>query len=157
MLALIVISGGVILYLMFSGPRMRIQPNLRTYKFSMIQSPQNSVPTGKYIIDVNTLNVVDSIKPTAQALRTGKVFYGYYCAFCHGENGDGYGPVGYSYIPAPTNLRKIGLKEYSDSQVYSKMVTGTGHSPMLTRIIPQDYGWYIVTYIRTFSDSNSAP
>lgn len=157
MFVIIVICGAVIAYLMFSGPRMRIQPNLRTYKFDMLSAPSGSIPLSRFTIDVNSLDDQKRIKPNAKSLETGKVFYNYYCAFCHGENGDGYGPVGYSYVPAVSNLRTAELKRYSDKQIYSKMVTGTGHSPMLTRIIPEDYGWYIVTYIKTLSDMNDQP
>ena len=32
-------------------------------------------------------------------LAIGKNVYGYYCAFCHGTDGAGNGPVGRSYVP----------------------------------------------------------
>jgi hypothetical protein len=28
------------------------------------------------------------------------------------------------------------------------MLTGTGHAPMLERIIPAEYRWYLVLYVR---------
>ena len=43
--------------------------------------------------------------PERQDVRDrGRVYYNYYCVFCHGDNGQGDGPVGYSYMPAPTDL-----------------------------------------------------
>ncbi len=88
-------------------------------------------------------------------IAKGKVYYGYYCVFCHGDKGDGFGPVGYSYIPVPSDLRSPKVRAMSDGEVLYSMLTGTGHAPMLQRIIPSEYWWYLVLYTRQFGNTDN--
>ena len=37
--------------------------------------------------------MVNPVKPTAESLAQGKKYYGYDCAMCHGQNGNGKGEV----------------------------------------------------------------
>jgi cytochrome c1 len=59
----------------------------------------------------------------------GKIYYGYYCSFCHGDKGDGFGPVGYSYNPVPADLHTAKIQSMSDGELLYAMLTGTGHAP----------------------------
>jgi mono/diheme cytochrome c family protein len=83
-----------------------------------------------------------------QNIAKGKIYYGYYCAFCHGQNGDGFGPVGFSYNPVPSDLRTAKVKSMNDGQLLYSMLTGTGHAPVLERTIPSECWWYLVLYVR---------
>lgn len=131
---------------------MRTQPNLRPFQFaSPVMSP-GSVPVYNLYEKLPDKAQADKLKNpipfTKENCSKGKVYYGYYCAFCHGDKGDGSGPVGYSYVPAPSDLRTSKVQSQSDGLLLVSMLTGTGHSPMLERIVLPEYRWYIVLYLR---------
>ena len=46
----------------------------------------------------------NAVSPTPGAISLGRIYYGYYCLMYHGEDGNGEGPVGASYVPLPTGL-----------------------------------------------------
>jgi mono/diheme cytochrome c family protein len=150
--AAVVIGGLTILYLLFTGPRMFAQPNIRQFQAIMPVTPANTVPVKNVFEPLPSREQAQKLTNPLDANETniakGRVYYGYYCAFCHGEKGDGFGPVGYSYIPVPADLRTAKIKDMSDGELLYSMLTGTGHAPMLQRIIPSDYWWHLVLYAR---------
>jgi mono/diheme cytochrome c family protein len=134
------------LYLMFSGPRMRIQPKYLPYQSQMPPTPEGIVPVSFAPADVPPENPLPDDEKTR---ATGRVYYGYYCAFCHGGAGQVTGPVGRSYVPTPTPLSSPWIRAMSDGQLYRAMLTGVGHEPVLDYVIDAEKRWYIVRYVRT--------
>jgi mono/diheme cytochrome c family protein len=144
------------------------QPNIRHFQAVMPAMPPNTIPVKDTFEPVPSKEQAQKLSnPVASTLGNiakGKVYYGYYCVFCHGDKGDGFGPVGYSYVPVPADLRNQKIRSMADGQVLNSMLTGTGHAPMLQRIIPSEYWWYIVLYVRQLeiepqaaADSNNLP
>ena len=84
----------------------------------------------------------------AYNIARGKVYYEYYCIFCHGDAGLGDGPVGLSYMPKPADLRDPVIAEMNDGQLFRAMLSGPGHSPVLERVVPAGHRWYLVLYVR---------
>ena len=157
--AAVVVGGLTILYLLFTGPRMFAQPNIRQFQAKMPVTPPNTVPVREVIEPVpskeQAQKLINPLDPNEMNLAKGKVYYGYYCAFCHGDKGDGFGPVGYSYVPVPGDLRSPKVKAMSDGEVLYSMLTGTGHAPMLQRIVPSEYWWYLVLYVKQFEKTDN--
>lgn len=151
-IAIIIVAGGAtVTYLLFTGPRMFVQPNIRAFQAVMPVTSPNTVPV-TYIFEPLpsrelAQKLVNPLDANETNLAKGKVYYGYYCAFCHGDRGDGFGPVGFSYVPVPADLRTSKIQSMSDGQILYSMLTGTGHSPMLQRIVPAEYRWYLVLYV----------
>jgi len=50
---------------------------------------------------------------------------------------------------------KLSVGEKSDGEILYAMLTGTGHEPVLQRVVPPPYRWYLVLYVRQFNDSNT--
>lgn len=152
--AAVVIGGLTIIYLLFTGPRMFAQPNIRQFQASMPVTPANTIPVKNVFEPLpskeQAQKLTNPLETNETNIAKGKVYYEYYCAFCHGEKGDGFGPVGYSYIPVPADLRSPKVKAMSDGDLLYSMLTGTGHAPMLQRIIPSEYRWYLVLYVKQF-------
>jgi mono/diheme cytochrome c family protein len=148
----VVVGGSTIAYLLFTGPRMFVQPNIRQFQAAMPVTPADTVPVEDIFEPLPSKEQAQKLTNPRDANETniakGKVYYGYYCVFCHGDKGDGFGPVGYSYVPTPSDLRSSRVKAMSDGEVLYSMLTGTGHAPMLQRIIPSEYWWYLVLYVR---------
>jgi mono/diheme cytochrome c family protein len=133
------------LYLMFSGPRMRVQPSIKSYQAQMPAPPANAVPFDK---EASLPQGSNPLTLNQENTKIGKVAYSYYCSFCHGDEGLGNGPVGKSYIPRPANLQTSEIQKLSDIELYKAMLTGTGHEPVLAKIIDEQYRWYLVLYVR---------
>jgi mono/diheme cytochrome c family protein len=135
----------IALYLMFSGPRMRTQPKYLPDQAQVPPTPEGTVPVSLAMADVPSENPL----PDTEAMRaTGHVYYGYYCAFCHGDAGQATGPVGRSYVPAPPHLTRRDIQAKSDGELYRAMVTGIGHEPVLDYVIDPQARWYIIRYVR---------
>jgi mono/diheme cytochrome c family protein len=140
------------LYLMFSGPRMKEQPKLVPYRMAIAPLPDGVVPLVDYCTPVpsaaDAIGLTNPTDPNAANLERGRVYYGYYCGFCHGATGVGDGPVGQSYMPAPTDLRDEKIVKMTDGQLLRAMLAGPGHEPVLEYTVDADKRWYIVLYVR---------
>lgn len=140
----------VVLVLLFTGPRMKDQPSLKSFESMVSLPPEDAVPfelreSDREIKSIPVQNV--------QNISRGKVYYGYYCVFCHGDDGKGNGPVGISYIPKPADLSILKIKQYDSTQLYNAAFTGVGHAPVLERIIPPEHRPYIMLYLKNIQQS----
>ncbi len=131
--------------LLLSGPHMIDQPSLRAFETPMNLPPENSVQYKHedFKPEEIVMPEVDEV-----SLEKGKVYYGYFCIFCHGEDGKGNGPVGQSYVPKPADLNSDTIRSYTTPDLYRHSFTGTGHEPVLERVVPEDFRRYILLYIR---------
>ncbi len=157
------IGSGVLIYfyIMFQGPRMKVQPHIRAYQETMPLPPAGIVPVEQDRYEVPPASRAREMKiplPDAPATRErGKVYYNYYCIFCHGENGQGDGPVGYGYMPFPTDLHAPKVLQMSDGELMRAMLTGIGHEPVLPRVVLPEHRWYLVSYVQTLGKTPPAP
>jgi hypothetical protein len=153
-------TAAVIAYLLFTGPRMFVQPNTRPFQMVTPVTTADSIPAVNLYTTLPDESQAEKLKnpltSTPENFAKGKVYYSYYCAFCHGDKGDGFGPVGYSYVPAPSDLRTPKVQSQSDGRLLLSMMTGTGHSPMLERIVLPEYHWYLVLYLRQLALPSAA-
>jgi len=155
-LVILVAVGGLVLYLMFSGPRMRLQPKILPFRAVLPALPDETVPVGP----VETPSPAPGRNPLADTelvRRAGQAYYRSYCAFCHGADGRGAGPVGRSYVPVPTDLTTPAVGALSDEALYQGMLTGVGHAPVLGYVLDPDTPWYIIVYVRSLPGPPSPP
>lgn len=139
------------------GPRMYDQPSLRTYKQQLPPMPSGTTPTkGRAVTLAFKASKVQKnpVAVTKTNIHNGRIFYGYYCLMCHGEKGDGNGPVGQSYTPKPTDLSSPAVTKLSDGQLYSAMLTGVGHEPVMIDTVLPNHRWTLVLYVRTLSKTS---
>jgi len=130
-------------------PRMREQPSLKPFERPMPAMPEGTVSRE----GADPVSWPDeSPKPPmtdAKALASGRLYYGYYCAMCHGEDGRGRTPVGEAYWPRPTDLTSPQVQSQTDASLYRAMLTGVGHEPVLASTVARDRRWPIVIHLRT--------
>jgi mono/diheme cytochrome c family protein len=144
----VLIGGGVALYLMFSGPRMRVGPKLVPYQVRLLAMPTAAVP----VVPAEGQAPALAPSPPADMERTrraGEAYYTNYCLCCHGKEGRGDGPVGRSYMPAPTDLTSPAVQALPDETLYRSMLTGVGHAPVLSYAVDPEAPRYIVAYVRS--------
>jgi len=156
---LLVIALGAASYLLLVGPRMYDQPHVRAFQARMPPTPEGVVPLVDPVPQVpaaaEARRLASPLQATQANVARGKVYYEYYCVSCHGDKGDGNGPVGESYVPKPADLRSEKVRAYSDGELLRAMLGGVGHEPMLVQIVQPEHHWYLVLYARRLAASPS--
>ncbi len=143
---------GVFGYVLYKGPRMTVQHHIREYQMSMPPRVPGTVTVVAPIrlpSEAEAPNLRNPLPSTGENIARGGVYYQYYCVFCHGDRGDGDGPVGQSYIPTPADLNSEKVAAYRDGQLLRNMLTGNGHEPVLERVVPPEHRWYLVHFLRS--------
>lgn len=95
---------------------------------------------------------------TAVLRRGGEVFQTY-CFVCHGEQGEGNGPVvdpAAGKFPMGPDLRIPTTVGRSDGYIYAIIKAGRGLMPSYRRIPPQDR-WAVVNYVRLLQGQGPTP
>ncbi len=90
------------------------------------------------------------ISPEVQ--ERAKKLYGFDCAFCHGENGDGKGDMAGDYagkIKDWTNPES--LKGFTDEQLFTIIKDGKGDMPPEAKRAKTDELWAMVAMVRSFA------
>jgi mono/diheme cytochrome c family protein len=145
-----VVVAGLMGYALYRGPRMKVQQHVRAYQAEMPLPPAGSVATGPsgYVSAEVTAAAGAAAEGTPENIARGKAYYGQYCLFCHGDGGKGDGPVGQGYVPAaPADLTAPKTAGLSPAALHRAMLTGTGHAPVLERVVRPQYRKYLAAYV----------
>lgn len=117
-----------------------------------------SNPPAEYGVPQQERQKVNPVKPTAESIASAKKTYGYDCAMCHGEKGNGKGDT--------ANDMKLSLKDWSnpatlkgmsDGELYYIISNGKGKMPAEGDRAKPDRIWNLVIYVRSFSDPSLLP
>lgn len=89
-------------------------------------------------------------------IEAGKTAYKYYCVHCHGRNFDGYGTVGQSFAPSPTDLRGARVQALSDGTLFKEVSFGIPgrRQPALAATIDPADRWRVVAYVKSLGLRN---
>lgn len=136
---------GVYLVLIMTGPDMKVQQSLTSYDARMPVVSRKSVPVASGLFFPSERQDGKAAMPN---MKRGKFAYDAYCVFCHGEKGDGEGPVGQSFDPAPGDMRTDKVRAMDDQALLRAMLTGNGHDPVLRRVVPPDDRPSLALYVR---------
>jgi mono/diheme cytochrome c family protein len=91
-------------------------------------------------------------QPTPVAMATSKKMYGYDCAMCHGDNGDGKGNMASSLKTPVKNWQDpASLKGLTDGDLFYMIKTGHGEMPPEGGRQNDDGIWNMVTIVRSFA------
>lgn len=93
-------------------------------------------------------------------LARGQDRYGIYCAVCHGNQGQGDGPVNLralelketKWVPA-TNLMTQMVRDRADGQLFQALTDGVRNMPSYGAQISTRDRWAIVAYVRQLQDN----
>ena len=140
-------------------PRMNEQVSLRPFEREMPPMPAGTVSREgpDTLPSAEQARALRSPVPAdAATLERGKLYYGYYCAMCHGDDGRATTPVAEAYWPRPADLTNAELRRRSDGEFYRAMLVGAGHGPGLQCTVARDRRWPIVLHLRTLSAPKAA-
>jgi mono/diheme cytochrome c family protein len=95
----------------------------------------------------------DSEKSKSQeSHEKAKKLYGYDCAMCHGETGDGKGDLSADYASKLKDLTDPAtLKDVSDDQLFTLLKEGKGDMPPEGKRVKDDDLHGLVQYVRTLA------
>jgi len=134
--------------------RMREDEAIDLYEIPMPAMPPGSVPTTGGLnelraADIDTLS--NPLPDDVETIARGTTSYGYYCSHCHGPDASGYGTVGQSFAPLPTDLRSDYVQLQSDGLIFYRISMGFLRHPPLYYTVSEDDRWAIIRYIRSLA------
>ncbi len=92
------------------------------------------------------------VKATPDSLAKAKKLYGYDCAMCHGETGDGKGDLAGDFKVKPRDYTDpTSLKEFTDAELFTIIKDGKGEMPPEAKRAKPDDIWGLVNYLRSLS------
>jgi len=142
-------------YILYRGPRMTVQHHFRDFQSAMPAPAAGTVgvaaATERLPGKSEAARLKNPLSGGTRELERGRVYYRYYCVFCHGESGAGDGPVGRSYHPKPADLGSGRIAGYGDGRLLRAMLTGVGHEPVLERVVPPEHRWHLALFVRSLA------
>jgi len=108
----------------------------------------------EYALAINDKNAIPLTAKNAETiLKNGKELFTAMCQHCHGEKGDGNGPMvtsgAYSGVPNYANLTAL-----SDGQIFYSIYYGKGMMGAHNSLLNKKEIWTLVHYVRQFQDAN---
>jgi mono/diheme cytochrome c family protein len=144
----------ILFFLSFSGcdyGRMYDQESVRTYETAIPDLPEGTLPIhggGQALKKADFATLRNPLPRNADALEQGKEAYKYFCIQCHGPLADGYGTVGQSFAPLPTNLKDTSVQSQTDGGLFIKIGSGYRRHPPLASTVSEEDRWALVHFIR---------
>jgi mono/diheme cytochrome c family protein len=119
---------------------------------SLLLSPLLQEPAPPASIPVEAKSMVNPVKPTPVSQARAKKVYGYDCAVCHGEKGDGKGDLAAEQKPPLKDWTDpAALKDMTDGEIFYIITNGKGTmTGEGARSKPEDT-WNMVIYVRSFA------
>jgi mono/diheme cytochrome c family protein len=153
--ALIVL--GAILLALCSGcdyARMRDDEAVNTYQIQFPQMPDGAVPegAGPDSLPFEEQGLKNPLESSKAAITAGAQAYQYFCIQCHGPRADGFGTVGQSFAPLPTNLRSDYVQQQPDGQLFFRIGQGYKRHPPLAYTVSVPDRWALIAYIRSIAN-----
>jgi mono/diheme cytochrome c family protein len=100
----------------------------------------------------DTAHLANPVKATPEVMAKAKKMYGYDCAMCHGDNGNGKGDlVADMKLTLKDYSDPATLKDLSDGEIYGIIKNGKGQmTGEGDRAKPNDI-WALVLYVRSLA------
>ncbi len=108
------------------------------------------------------LNVPDRPQPTASLAEDGRAIYDTHCWFCHGEDGDGLGPIAEYLWPRPRDFTIASFKLRTtpsgelptDEDLFRSISLGAPGTamPAWRSVLKVEERWQVIAYLKTFAD-----
>lgn len=93
---------------------------------------------------------INPVPPDETSLQRGQILYQLHCALCHGDGGQGDGPLADYFARTPGNLGGSRVAAEFDGSVYLAIQQGFGEMPSLHENLTVRERWDVINYTRTF-------
>jgi mono/diheme cytochrome c family protein len=136
--------------------RMRNDDAVNPLQAQMPEMPKTIIPFAGGVNELRDMDPEKLLNPfptTPEVVAMGAERYKFYCIQCHGPSGRGFGTVGQSFSPLPTNLRGREVQTQSDGVLFYKVSLGWLRHPPLYDTVSENERWAIIHYIRSLNGS----
>jgi mono/diheme cytochrome c family protein len=93
--------------------------------------------------------VQSPISASPKSVADGSANYGIFCEGCHGETGDGAGPVASKYAIPAADLTSTAVQQQSDGELFWKITNGRGAMPRWADALSDDDRWQLTIFVRS--------
>jgi mono/diheme cytochrome c family protein len=128
---------------------------------AVVSKPQDTKPgqengPAKFKVPAEEASRKNPVASTAGSIADGKKFYGFDCAACHGNDGDGKGDLVESMKLKLRDWRDpAALKDFTDGDVFYIINKGTGQMAGEEGRMKPEQVWGMVNYIRSLAKNGS--
>ena len=114
-------------------------------------SPAGRIAAGqdKWNVPAKAKGVKNPVAANDQSVKKGQELFKANCTMCHGEKGQGDGPLAASLTPKPASINKQTIGGQTDGELFWKISEGKPPMPAFKTSIPEKDRWAIVNFIRT--------
>jgi mono/diheme cytochrome c family protein len=128
---------------------MEIQPSFRPME-APLPPPARSIPIDGPAFIPNMGAPENPVSADATSVARGAELFMINCAMCHGETGEGDGPIATQLQNKPANLTSETVQSKSDGALFLTITNGvTGRMPALNENFTVRERWDIVNFLRT--------
>jgi mono/diheme cytochrome c family protein len=114
--------------------------------------PERSVPTTGKTLILDTLPV-NPIVADEISLQRGEILFSIYCELCHGEHGQGNGPLSEYYEARPLRpLTSSNVTAQFDGQLFRTISEGYSRMPPQAEALDTRERWDVINYLRTLEE-----
>ncbi len=115
-----------------------------------IPSTGGEPPMTREYMTANEHNPLDA---TPENLAAGKTLFTTVCAPCHGDNGEGHGPVAHLLKTKPDDLAGGASKDRPDGYIYGTIRDGTDAMPSYDDAMSAHERWQVVLFVRSLQQA----
>ena len=128
-------------------------PEVQPFAMAPRVTPADTIPVhggeAPMSLEQSIVKMHNPLLPSPQNLASGKKQFETYCAPCHGEMGDGKGPVAHLLSKSPKNLITGASKNLPDGYIYGAIRNGVLTMPSYQQEMPAEQRWQAVMYLRS--------
>ncbi len=124
---------------------------LLVFVFALWAQKPKDQPPAEYKIPPEAAAKANPVKPGPESLAKGKKLYGFDCAMCHGESGDGKGDMATDMKDVTDFTKPDALKNRTDGELFYIIRTGKGEMPPEGDRAKDDDIWNMVNYVRSLA------
>jgi len=123
--------------------------------------PADAAPPEAPAPKVDWAQVPNPVRANDASIERGRKLYlgKALCVLCHGEQGDGFGPLRRQFNPYPNAFLEPDWQDgFSDGQIMGVMREGkygTGMVPFVPDFITEAEAWDVINYVRTFKGKST--
>src|SRR5215210_5623437 len=128
---------------------MEIQPSYRPME-NPLPPPERSIPVEGPIAIPGMGAPENPVEADDASLTRGKELFVLNCRMCHGQTGEGTGPIAPFLANKPANLTSDVVQSKSDGSMFLTITNGiTGKMPPLNENLLVSERWDVVNFLRT--------
>ena len=128
---------------------MEIQPSYRPME-NPLPPPERSIPVEGPVAIPGMGAPENPVEADDASLTRGTELYVLHCRMCHGQTGEGTGPIAPFLANKPANLTSPVVQSKSDGSLFLTITNGvTGKMPPLNENLLVSERWDVVNFLRT--------